>query len=99
MVYTSLLVYTNGFNLKEAIPIGSVIIFVQNTIMLMYFFGKRHPETNQRLLVFDNFLILLPTIFAGNMSGYFLFVTFPRMVINISFGLTLCFFIFIVVKE
>ena len=69
------------------------------TIMLTYFYSKRHPETNSRLLKFDNFLILLPMVFAGNMCGYFLYVTFPKMLINILFGLTLCFFTFIVGKE
>ena len=99
MIYTALLAYISGFDFKESIPIGTVIIFVQNSILLLYFLNKKHPKTRQNLIVFDNFLLLLPSIFSGNLIGYLFFVTLPKMIINICFGCTLCFFIYIVLKE
>lgn len=99
MVYSSLLAYTNGFDFKEAIPIGSVIIFVQNTILLIYYLIKRHPTTNRHLISFDNFLLLLPSIFSGNLVGYVLFVTFPKMLVNILFVVTLIYFTYGVFKK
>ena len=99
MIYTSLISYINGFDFKEAIPIGNVIIFVQNSILLIYYLTKRHPITNQYLVVFDNYLLLLPSIFVGNLVGYLLFVTFPKMIINYLYGCTLCIFVYVVFKE
>ena len=99
MVYTSLLAYFDGFDFKEAIPICSVIIFVQNTILLFYYLSKRHPITNRHLIVFDNFLLLLPCIFSGNLVGYVLFVTFPKMVVNMLFSVTLSYFVYIVFQK
>jgi hypothetical protein len=99
MVYTSLLAYIDGFDFKEAIPIGSVIILVQNTILLIFYLTKRHPITHMHLIVFDNFLLLLPSIFSGNLIGYVLFVVFPKMLINILFGLTLSYFVYVVFQK
>jgi len=46
--------------------------------------------------VFDNFLLLIPCVFFGNLAGYVLFVISPRFLILILFTITLAFFIYIV---
>ena len=99
MIYNSLLIYVNGFDFKESIPIGTVIIYVQNSVLLIYFLLKKHPKTNRSLVVFDNFLLLLPSIFAGNLVGYIFYVTFPKMILNFLYGITLSFFTYVVIKE
>ena len=99
MVYTSLLAYMNKFEFKEAIPLASVIIFVQNTVLLIFYLNKRHPTTQKPLIVFDNFLLILPCILSGNLIGYVLFVIFPKMIVNILFAITLSYFIYIVLMK
>ena len=99
MVYTSLLAYLNKFEFKEAIPLASVIIFVQNTVLLIYYLNKRHPATQKPLIIFDNFLIILPCIFAGNFIGYVLYVIFPKMIVNLLISIPTAYLIYAVLKK
>jgi len=94
ILYSSLLVYFENFTIKESVPISLGIVLMQNSIMIFYYLYKKHPVSNQNLMIFDNFLILVPNIFIGNLFGYYLFVILPHLLVTILFVLTLLFFIY-----
>jgi len=55
ILYSSLLVYFENFTIKESVPISLGIVLMQNSIMIFYYLYKKHPVSNQNLMIFDNF--------------------------------------------
>ncbi len=79
-----------SFDIKTAVPVSNVLVFVSAFIRFFAAFGEHHPRNAGKLVVdYELVLLLLPTLFLGSLFGVIANSLFPSHAVLVLLCLVL----------
>ena len=85
------------FDTKNAIAISNFAIFTCSVTRYIYTLDKKHPEKKENVIIDYNLaIVMLPTVMMGSLTGVFLNIIFPAIVLQI---ILTCLLIFLSIQS